>query len=848
MVYYQGMQERKRPGKTNALPELHSSVAEILVVNGRSFQPFIRTFSYTGENISKSNLGTLVGVFEIDEMSEDSAYIVNFLASVAKKEYFNNPRRGAIESFEAALHKINLALAELVKHGNVTWLGKFHGAIGVLEKNNFHFSVTGKGSILLFRNEMFSDIAEGLASEESKTHPIKTFVEVSSGRLALDDHLIMTSPELLALFTIEDLTKNARRMDHERFTQFLKTALVNELDMAGALTIDVIEEALIPEPKKAKESAKESPKEHVQNVFSQTAFFKKEKSTPAQETAPETEKKAESVREEYVDTKTGHIYVQGQTAHTPTDHPTWERFVLTLQEASHAFGSFMSTQGRLLRKGRKQSVIALLALKEESVVLGRKSVRSLRRLVRKYKESQKKKATALPPTPPKEVVLPPAEPITPVPPSLSDISHPKKEVASFEETVEEKEIIPPEESQVSSAEEPQDEIPSFMKEKLAQFYKREAAEQKPEEVLAEKTISGIEQLLTSFEIWQTKGLNALKAFFHNLSLSERGSRLFQALTHLLIQAKQSFGSLPKKRKQLILGSTATLVILLVSLPFILQSSWWKTEPTQENPATTETHALLPTNNEGTSSGELSTLLNQTGSPLVTSIVLNDETYAVTEKSVIAVAQNKSFALPGDNTALFAAAMDDLRLIFVYTRSGHLYAFSPISKNFVENTLSLPEGTRVTGIGTYLTYLYVLDSNHDQIYRFPRADGGFGAPATWLKETVAIEDDSLLAVSETLFIAPNAGALNGFFRGRQSITLEIPEGGMNLESLYTSPDLAQIYALDSEHNHLLVWNQEGKLLKTYENNRLSEGNSLSVNEKTNEAFIGTDENLLSFKLR
>jgi len=157
------MQEKKRQEKTKALPELKTSVTEVLVVSGRTFQPFIRTFSYVGENISKSNLGTLFGVFEIDDQSEDSAYVVNFLASVAKKEYFNNPRRGAIESFEAALHKINLALAELVKHDNIAWLGKLHGTIGVLEKNNFHFSVTGQAKILLLRDDELAEISAGLA-------------------------------------------------------------------------------------------------------------------------------------------------------------------------------------------------------------------------------------------------------------------------------------------------------------------------------------------------------------------------------------------------------------------------------------------------------------------------------------------------------------------------------------------------------------------------------------------------------------------------------------------------------------------------------------------------------------
>ncbi|MEK9173982.1 MAG: hypothetical protein AAB845_01825, partial [Patescibacteria group bacterium] len=177
------MKEKKGTPPKSTPGVLVRTFHEILIADKRSYEPFVKVFRAEGENVSKLDLGTLVGVFEVDEKDEDAAYIVNFLASVAKKEYFNNPRRGPIESFEAALHKVNVALAELVKHGNVSWLGKLHGVLAVLEKNNLHFSVTGEAALLLFRQEQFSEISDGLASNEADVHPLKTFVEVSSGRL-----------------------------------------------------------------------------------------------------------------------------------------------------------------------------------------------------------------------------------------------------------------------------------------------------------------------------------------------------------------------------------------------------------------------------------------------------------------------------------------------------------------------------------------------------------------------------------------------------------------------------------------------------------------------------------------
>jgi hypothetical protein len=181
-------------------------------------------------------------------------------------------------------------------------------------------------------------------------------------------------------------------------------------------------------------------------------------------------------------------------------------------------------------------------------------------------------------------------------------------------------------------------------------------------------------------------------------------------------------------------------------------------------------------------------------------------------------------------------------------SGKLYAWSPIAKSFVENTLALPDGTTISGIDTYLTYLYVLDSAHDQVYRFPRAPGGFGVGSSWLKESVSVEPNSHLAVNESLYIAPDQQTIKGFFRGRNTTTFETPDNSLTLTDLYTHPGLQNVYALDADHAQVIIWNQDGKLIQTLHDEKLSAGRTLSVNEKTREIFVSTNNTLLSYKLK
>lgn len=864
------MPERKHSEKNKPLPELRSSVTEILVVNGRAFQPFIRTFRYTGENVTKQNLGTLIGVFEIDDQSEDSAYIVNFLASVAKKEYFNNPRRGAVESFEAALHKINLALAELVKHGNVTWLGKFHGSLGVLEKNNLHFSVSGKASILLLRNGTIADISEGLASDESHIHPIKTFVEVSSGRLNSDDQILLTSPELLALFSLEDLNKHASRMGGERFTQFLKTALVNELDMAGLMVVDVTESLVTEEEKKPVK--KEEVTTPVNNVFSQSAFAaKKQSSTPSVQEVLVAEQKAKE--EEYIDSKTGHIYVQGETPEPQNENPFFEAISQKTAEFPRHFSALASSLGKRLRKGKKQAMLWLGVLGEASRTAARKTARAIRRQTRRLEEARRARAAA---RAAEETRLAAEraiqeeldrkaakqEEVLRVPMAVSDIPRPKPIAQTSAETMETPVVpqrdTPPEAeaSQPAAVQNDTFELPSFMKEKLAQFYQKTPPEIAPtvpsEPESPRRNWQGIAAQVKTHTRNTTLSLLSQTRVLRENSVRLLGKlpspRLLTDWFRLLCSRVASFfRNLSLRQKYLLFGGMAVLCLGAGVWYFFTTSRATETTDSLSREEILNT-GVTPTEHTLPASGEMTVALGAVPEALVTSVILGDQTYAITKKNIVPITETKTFPLPSGEQARFATAMDDLRLIFIYTENGKLYAWSPISKTFVENTLPFEGTPQVAGIDTYLTYLYVLDSQSDQVYRFPRADSGFGAGTPWLKEGLAIEETSHLAVNETLFIAPDTATIKGFFRGRAASTLELPSDGLSVTDLYTHPGLENVYALDSEHKRIVIWNQDGRLIKELPHDKLADGLTLSVNEKQGEFFIGTQNSLLSYKLK
>ena len=204
---------------------LEASFEDILVCSNKAARPLLEVFIFEPENVDQKNLGTLFGIFEVTDSSEDSSYIVNYLLSVIKKEYFSKPKRAPIESFEAALHKGNLALSKIAEHGNVAWIGKLNAIIAIIEKNNLHLTQAGDTSAFLFRSNLLTNVSEGLSSPEAASNPLKTFVNVSSGRMEKTDKLIITTESIFDIFSLEEIKKSIIRFSRENFVQFLKTHL-----------------------------------------------------------------------------------------------------------------------------------------------------------------------------------------------------------------------------------------------------------------------------------------------------------------------------------------------------------------------------------------------------------------------------------------------------------------------------------------------------------------------------------------------------------------------------------------------------------------------------------------------
>ena len=608
--------------------------------------------------------------------------------------------------------------------------------------------------------------------------------------------------------------------------------------MAATLVVDITEKDFSAQekssPAKRRAKKEDSPDAASFNPFSQQAFTPKPKERSEEDVF---QPHAEPARSEYTDSKTGHIYVQGEL---PEDIPSHRAFFdelsLRFQGLALVIGKSSSQWGRSLRKTRKQAALSLWVLsrngKEKTHQLTRKSRRALQKLWRSLEEKRQKKAA------PTETYSPETFETLPEEPSFADLDFKAPEKpASLERDLEE----PLSDRQETSFRPqaapflPKSREHGALQQKLRSFYTQEGS-RRPSSVPGESP--SLRQALPRGNTFLASLLASAKKTLRKTSL----------LLRTLPRTLASFDISPLKKWHLALG---LVIAISLSAFFLLKDDGLESRNADESNLNPQENSLSQEANGEKNANVLGAPTSlEKGLPEETRLVtLNGQPYAVTRDALIDVRENKSYSPPtGGNAVRFAAAMEDLQLIFLFTENKLVYAWSPISKTFSQNEIALPENSSVGGIGTYLTYLYVLDTSNDQIYRFPRAEGGFGAPTNWFRESVTIEENALFAVNESIIITLTPSEIKGFFQGKTNATFEMPGSEASLAALYTDPDTPEIYGLDSKGKRIIVWDTSGKIIAEYFHEALAGARALSVDPKSKTFFVaGSDGEILSFSL-
>lgn len=778
---------------------------DILACRDPKKRPNIEIFVSEPENIYQESLGRIAGVFEIVDNSEDSSYVVNYLISVIKKEYFSRPKRGAVESFEAALHKANLALSKLASHGSVNWIGHLNAVCMVIEKNNLHISQTGTACVLLLRSNTLTNISEG--GEILESNPLKTFQDVLSGRMENNDKIILTTDSIFEIFSLEEIKKSALKFSKSDFIQFLNTALINEMERAAVLVADISE--------KEEEEMPVARKSAGINAFSQTAF---QRTAPGQDIEKKQEEKREiieEIKEEFkktqdgfVDEKTGHIYIKDKDATYESEYSKLEYISSSKDKIISAGGSFISASKNGLYTIFEKIRMRLASFRKEAKITGEGGIR----------------------------------------PEISSM---------------------PEEERISKKAFPFREKISSAISLFGYFFKRSYLSMK--NALLYKIFlpayKGTKKLiaLLIFKYKSRKKQTPIQEVHYpdNHPVYQSREDFWKKRTsYLEDRAFSGFSSFAKillpsfsKIKNIISGLSfiqkiyAILIVLaIIVIPYFIVNYEIKSE--EEAVTTTEEipqSIALPLS-EDTSVKRIENLENvYQGENILSTVNINKNNFAIEKDKIFFLEDKKEFPLSDEfKNADLISQMDDLSFIFIM-KNKKIVSFSTTAGKFQDNNISVPDGSDIISARSYLTYLYLLDGKNNQIYRYPRAEGGFGEKTNWLKASQNLSDVKDMAINDNIYVTDGKQIFKFFQGKRQEYSIGQTATPIAPDKIYTKPTSENLYILDKENSRVVKLDKDGKIVAQYYNSEIGSADSFTVDEEASKAYISKNNQIQSFSM-
>lgn len=216
-------------------------VAKEILIKGGAKEGPVDLFSYDG-NGNNRTLGNLFLVGNIQggtaEASDDIdvGYVLNLVASLAKREYYSNPDLDPKNAFSNALKKINGVVEEFFKKKET----KINIGIFTIANEQIHISKLGKFKIFLARDGKNIDILNNIQLFNKESTDEKEFSNIISGKIHEGDRVLAFYPSRSVTAREKSIKDHLLTSSQDEFAAKLATIKEGKAEFACvALHIDV---------------------------------------------------------------------------------------------------------------------------------------------------------------------------------------------------------------------------------------------------------------------------------------------------------------------------------------------------------------------------------------------------------------------------------------------------------------------------------------------------------------------------------------------------------------------------------------------------------------------------------
>jgi len=266
-----------------------NSVAKEILLKGSSKEGPVDLFSYNNNNRALGNLyviGNIQGGNTDNTDDIDVGYVLNLVASLAKREYYNNQEVGPKDAFSSALKKINGVVEEFFKNKET----KINIGVFAIAGDQIHISKLGKFKIILARDGKNIDILNNIQLFNKESTQEKEFSNIISGKVAEGDRILAFYPSRSTTAREKVIKDNFLKSSQDDFIAHLATIKESRPEFAcAAFHVDIqkgTEMATAPrvQPKELQEEPTKELEPSVQLADTEEVYEEEEISQPVVQT------------------------------------------------------------------------------------------------------------------------------------------------------------------------------------------------------------------------------------------------------------------------------------------------------------------------------------------------------------------------------------------------------------------------------------------------------------------------------------------------------------------------------------------------------------------------------------
>lgn len=194
------------------------------------------SFCYEPENIYEKRLGSLYTIGVLKNALPQNLDFLEKISKFIKERYYKKTILKPEKALKETLKETNDFLSEIVKKGDVSWLGNLSFAILNLKNFVLNFTKVGEIKIYLIRGRKIIDIDKRLKLQDIEPYPLKIFGNIVSGKLIEDDLILVLTKEVFDFFQTENLIerlKNLTPFDEKEFKKIIEEKKENLLQVKG---------------------------------------------------------------------------------------------------------------------------------------------------------------------------------------------------------------------------------------------------------------------------------------------------------------------------------------------------------------------------------------------------------------------------------------------------------------------------------------------------------------------------------------------------------------------------------------------------------------------------------------